>query len=213
MNAGDMIVMDLAQPVQMHRTRHQMISLFLPRNRVQAVIGDPAGLAGLQLAPNGLAAMLRSHMRATMDQAHRLQPAQRVMAVNMATEMALSILQVEMQGRNDIAQFATGICQAAKLLIDRECNDPNLTPQRVASALGCSRAGLYRAFADQGQSIAEMIWAARVARAKSMLLSSDYLNLRVSEIAFLSGFTDQSTFNRMFKRTYGLPPGEMRQTR
>jgi AraC-like DNA-binding protein len=180
---------------------------------VQAVIGDIANLAGRQLAPTGVAAMLRSHMQATMEQAQDLQPAQRIMALNMATEMALSALQVEVQGQNDVAEFATGIFQAAKILIDRECRNPSLTPQRVAGALGCSRAGLYRAFGNQGHSVAEMIWSARVERAKSMLMSSDYLNFQVSEIAFLSGFTDHTTFTRMFKRTYGLTPSEMRQTR
>ena len=46
-----MIVMDLAQPAEICRARHKVISLFIPRTRVQAVIGDIANLAGRQLAP------------------------------------------------------------------------------------------------------------------------------------------------------------------
>jgi AraC-like DNA-binding protein len=34
--------------------------------------------------------------------------------------------------------------------------------------------------------------------------------LPFSEIAFRSGFVDQSTFNRMFKRRYGITPREAR---
>ena len=44
-----------------------------------------------------------------------------------------------------------------------------------------------------------------------MLASSRELGLRVSEVALKCGFLEQATFNRMFKRRYGLTPREARE--
>jgi AraC-like DNA-binding protein len=211
LKAGDMMVIDLALPTHMQRAKHQVISLFIARNIVQAAIGDARALAGRMLAPVGVAAMLRSHMHTTMEQAHAMSPAQRVMAIQMAREMALSILQTESHDDNAADEFAAGFYQAAKIFIGRKCTDPDLTPERVASAIGCSRAGLYRAFLKHGQSVAAAIWTARVEHANALLMSPACISMPISEIAFRSGFTDHSTFNRLFKRTYGLAPGEKRR--
>ena len=45
-----------------------------------------------------------------------------------------------------------------------------------------------------------------------MLTSPGHEDLLISEIAFRSGFLDQPTFNRMFKRRFGLTPREVRTT-
>ena len=55
-----------------------------------------------------------------------------------------------------------------------------------------------------------MIRAKRLDRAWGMLTAAGQAHLLVSEIAFRCGFLDQPTFNRMFKRRYGLTPREAR---
>jgi AraC family transcriptional activator of tynA and feaB len=210
-NTGDMIVMDLARPAEIHRAQHRVISLFIPRARLRTAFSDPSALAGRLLQPHGLPAILRSQMKMTMDQAKNLRPEQLLLALKAVAELALAVLRTEMGQPVDVEQSATGIYQAAKTLIGCECADPALTPSRIARALGCSRAGLYRAFAAHGDSVAAMIWSARIERARLMLISVD-CQLRVGEIAFRSGFSEHSSFDRMFRRRYGMTPGEMRQT-
>ena len=58
---------------------------------------------------------------------------------------------------------------------------------------------------------AQAIWSARIAHARRMLTSKFDRHLLVAEIAFRSGFSDHSTFDRMFRRAYGITPGEMRR--
>ena len=74
-------------------------------------------------------------------------PQERVVATNAAAEMALAILQASRFGAADPEQFGEGLYRAARAMIDRACVDPNLSPDRIALAIGCSRATLYRLFA------------------------------------------------------------------
>jgi AraC family transcriptional regulator, positive regulator of tynA and feaB len=211
LRTGDMIVMDLSQPAKIKRAKHRVISLFIPRARVRMAFLEPSRLAGRLLPPRGVAALLRSHMQMTMDQAAHLQSGQRAMAVAVAVEIAVTMLRDEIPDIGNISGLDTGFYQAAKIFIGRDCTNPALTPLHVAQHLGCSRTGLYRAFARRGESVSASIWSARISHARQMLRSNLYRNLLVAEIALRSGFSDHSTFDRMFRRAYGMTPGEMRR--
>jgi AraC family transcriptional activator of tynA and feaB len=166
-----------------------------------------------RLAPARYGRSVASHLRAIAEQAAHLPPEQRILAIGVATEMALSILQIEMHGSMDVERFDAGFYHAARALIYSHCTDPDFGPERVASVLKCSRAALYRAFAGRDQSVAAMIWSARIEHAQDMLTSALYSDLLIGEIAFRSGFVDHPTFNRIFKRRYGMSPQEARARR
>ena len=211
-HAGDLYVIDYARPVQVVRSRHRALGIVLSRQRVREVLGDDlSALAGRRLRPRGIGALLQSHMRLTLDEAQHLSASQRIVAVAAAVDMALAALAAECQGVADIEQHGDGFYGAARRLIERDCANPELTPDIVAMSLGCSRASLYRAFFRHGESVAAVIWATRLDHAWRMLTSSSHLGLLVSEIAVRCGFLEQATFNRMFKRRYGFTPGEARE--
>ena len=210
LRAGDLMIVDLARPSELRRASHRVISLFLPRARVAAAYGDPAQLGGRMLARGGMPAMLRAHMQNAMDQALGLLPTQRVMAANIASEMAISILQSAQPERYVTEEGAAGLYHAAMLLIARECGNPELSPMRIAAALGCSRAALYRAFGQCEQTISAAIWEARLARAHAIMRAPAGLNAQINDISFRSGFHEITTFNKMFRKKYGMTPSDMR---
>jgi AraC-like DNA-binding protein len=146
-----------------------------------------------------------------MDHARDLKSDQRAMAIDVATDLALAILQAETFGQFDAEQLSLGFYHAAKSIIERNCTNPDLTPRHVARTLGCSRAALYRAFAGSDETIAASIWSSRVEHAHRMLNSAHYAQLSITEIVFQSGFLDHSTFNRMFKRHYDRTAEDMRR--
>ncbi len=210
---GDMIILDSSQPAEINRTKHRSISLFIPRALVNAVSPDPARLAGLLLRPQGIGGILRSHLQATMDHATYLSAPHRALAMDVAVQMALAALGGEVAAPDAAAVLDVGLYHAAKAYIARECTDAELDPLRVATYLQCSRAKLYRVFAEQGEAVSACIWASRVAHARRLLVSQRHLHLQIGEIAFRSGFSDHSNFDRMFKRAYGMKPGDMRGAR
>ena len=210
---GDLCIVDYTQPLQAAVcSRHRAMGIILSRRIIQDALGNEvSALAGRRVPTYGIGGLLRSHMLATRDEAPHLSPAQRLLALKAATDMALAALQAEAKGMADSEQFALGFYQAARALIDRDCGDIDLTVDAIALGLGCSRASLYRVFAARGESVAAVIWATRLDHAQRLLRSRGHAHLLIAEIAFRCGFADQATFNRMFKRRYGMTPRDARE--
>ena len=80
----------------------------------------------------------------------------------------------------------------------------------MARLVGCSRATLYRVFAASDRSVASLIWAARLERARWLLPLPASHNAPIAELAYRCGFVDPASFSRMFRRRFGLSPREAR---
>lgn len=210
--AGDLYLVDYARPSVARRGSHCTVGLTMSRGLARQVLrADVQPRAGMKFPASGLARVLRRHLQATFDEADRMSLAERAAAAKAAKQMALALLQASHEGTADAERFAHGFYLAALDMIGRECGDPDLTPERIARGLGCSRAALYRAFAAHARSVAAAIWQARLERARGMLSSPDGIGFLISEIAALSGFHDMPTFTRMFKRRYGMAPRDARE--
>ncbi|PWJ20328.1 AraC family transcriptional regulator [Jannaschia seohaensis] len=86
----------------------------------------------------------------------------------------------------------------------------NGTPQAadIARDMGMSERTLYRRLADEGLTFRDVLTEAQSALAQDLL--RDRKN-SIAEIAFLTGFSEQSTFSRAFKRWVGEAPAQFRQ--
>jgi len=77
----------------------------------------------------------------------------------------------------------------------------------IARQLGLSARSFHRRLADQGLSFQTLTEETRREIATSMLKEKRY---SLSEIAFLTGYSEQSAFNRAFKRWMGMTPAAYR---
>ncbi|SIO13873.1 AraC-type DNA-binding protein [Parasphingorhabdus marina DSM 22363] len=77
----------------------------------------------------------------------------------------------------------------------------------IASKLGMSARTLQRRLSDQEQSFQKLVDLARQELAQQLLRDTDY---SLAEIAFLTGFAEQSGFTRAFKRWAGQTPRSYR---
>ena len=82
---------------------------------------------------------------------------------------------------------------------------PTLT--EIATALGMGARTLQRRLSDKDQSFQGLVDLARRELAQQLLLETDY---SLAEIAFLTGFSEQSGFTRAFKRWSGQTPRSYR---
>ncbi len=77
----------------------------------------------------------------------------------------------------------------------------------VASTLGMSARTLQRRLADHDVTFQMLVTQARLQLAQSLMGEKRY---SLTEVAFLTGFSEQSAFNRAFKRWFGKTPGAFR---
>lgn len=86
--------------------------------------------------------------------------------------------------------------------------DGQPTKSQIARRLAMSERTLHRRLAEEGESFQGVVTAARRQAAESLLRSGRH---SVGEVAFLTGFGDQSAFTRAFKRWTGTTPAAFRQ--
>jgi AraC-like DNA-binding protein len=84
--------------------------------------------------------------------------------------------------------------------------DPGL--ESVARQLGMSPRTLQRRLSEHNAIFNQMLDTMRFGAAKSYLAQG---NIAATEIAYLLGFAEQSSFNRAFRRWAGQTPGEFRR--
>ena len=77
----------------------------------------------------------------------------------------------------------------------------------VATALGLSGRTLQRQLSDRGNTFQGLVDESRRELARRLLAGTEY---PLAEIAFLTGFSEQSAFNRAFKRWAGQTPRSFR---
>lgn len=78
----------------------------------------------------------------------------------------------------------------------------------VARDMGLSERTLYRRLAEEGLTFRDVVVEAQTTLAQELLRKGD---TSIAEIAFLTGFSEQSTFSRAFKRRVGQAPAQFRQ--
>jgi AraC-like DNA-binding protein len=96
----------------------------------------------------------------------------------------------------------------AKRYIDRHLADSDLSPAKVAAALGISVRALHLLFEPTGGSFARTVLRLRLEECRAALLGNHARP--VTDIAFAWGFGSLSGFYRAFQAAFALTPGDLR---
>jgi AraC-like DNA-binding protein len=102
----------------------------------------------------------------------------------------------------------TTIVGRVRETIGAELHGGNPRLESVAKQLAMSPRTLQRRLGEHGAIFNEVLDAMRCGAAKSHLAQRD---IAATEVAYLLGFAEQSSFNRAFKRWTGQTPGEFRR--
>jgi AraC-like DNA-binding protein len=94
--------------------------------------------------------------------------------------------------------------------IREHLGDPALSPETIAAAHHISVSYLHRLFAGREVTVAAMIRAQRLERARRDLADPRFVTVPVHRIAVRWGFRDHATFTRAFRTRYGVPPSNLR---
>jgi AraC-like DNA-binding protein len=211
---GGLFLIDTSRAVPTRNTRYAFECLKLPRPLIlEALGGDPSPSQGFSsLGTERLAPFLSSQMQLFCERGDGLDRGEREAALEATLGLALSILRHRLRGKLPARDVhGQGLFAAAKLYIDRHLHRAALTPEQVAAEVGCSRARLYRLFAERDLGVFEHIRERRLQRSCELLAASP--PREVGAIAFDCGYVDPPAFNRAFKRRFGMNPSEWRAAR
>lgn len=119
-----------------------------------------------------------------------------------------SVMMRSVWGQRDVVpKGADALLFTVETYIRENMTSPELSPELVATRYFMSRRKLYDLFDRAGTTPADFIRRERVEHA-ARLLESRSQATSISDVAFDAGFTDTTTFSRVFRRYFECAPHE-----
>lgn len=211
--AGQFLVYDARRASRLIWSPYASVHLTLKRTDVEVALGGPvpssASLAmKLTAVPTGR--ILAAHLRALADELGHLDPAERAGVLAVTLDLArLALADIGRRPAGAQGAVSAGLFAAALRLVEVHLANPDLGPDMLAGLMSCSRATLYRCFAERGRGIADVIRERRLHRAHHLIETAPR-HIGIAEIALRCGYADPAHFSRAFRQEYGTSPSEMR---
>jgi AraC-like DNA-binding protein len=127
-----------------------------------------------------------------------------------AANAALELLRAAVEPTVPTSRSATRAAMRSEIrrYIQTQLHDPALSPASIARAYAMSVRALHALFEEGNTSVAGLVRSERLARCLEDLQRPNTGS--VTDIAFRWGFCDAAHFSRVFKRTFGATPSEVR---
>jgi AraC-like DNA-binding protein len=117
----------------------------------------------------------------------------------------------ELAGRTTARTQQVALKDRIRDFIGQHLRDPNLSLDRIAQVLNCSKRHLHNAFADEENTLGQYILYQRLQACMRDLKNPVHLPRTITDIAFSWGFNNGTHFSRVFREYAGLSPSEFRQ--
>jgi transcriptional regulator GlxA family with amidase domain len=190
-----------------------LTALSVPRAALLPLVPD-LGTALVRPVPAGSPA-LRFLMR-YLDIVHDTQALAQEGAQGMVATHVHDLLALALGATRDAAELAKGRgLNAARLRMIKQDVLKNLgrfdlSVEAVAASHRITPRQLQRLFAQDGVTFTAFVLEARLDVARGLLRDAATAGVPIGRVAFDSGFSDLSYFNRCFRRRFGCTPSEMR---
>jgi AraC-like DNA-binding protein len=209
LTAGDVVLWDGLEPTDVEIVEpFYKRTLMFPRDRVLAVcprLGDLSALPALN--GNGPARLLVRYINAVALELPRLDATAATGAANAALELLRGAVEPSLPTSRSTTREA--LRAEIRRFVRSHLQDPSLGPASIARAYAMSVRALHALFEDVDVSVAGLVRSERLARCMEDLQQPN--GGSVTDIAFRWGFCDAAHFSRVFKRSFGATPSEIRQ--
>jgi len=193
----------------------KFVSLFLPRSLFGPLVREGDTCFARSIAQDSPALqLLRGYLGLLRDDAltgtRELQ--------SLISEHVYDLVALALGAMRDAAEVAKGrgarvarLAAIKKDIVTRLEDDLSLDD--LASRHHLSPRYIRMLFEGEGSNFTTFVRDQRLSRAHAMLGSLRFDHRRIADIAYDVGFNDLSYFNRLFRRRFGLAPGEIRDRR
>lgn len=209
LNRGDLLTVDMTQPVATTSTRYRSLDLGVPRRLLAPLLDAPDAHGGRRhAATNPLTALLRAHVSALYQAAPQMSLAQ----MEAMQEATIALTAATLNGlvtEEHAAQVRTATLLAIRRHIEDRLADLRLSALSVAQHFAISRATLYRIMDPLG-GFAVHVRRRRLDRVRQDLGHAANSHRSIAEIAEAWGFSSHSAFTKSFRACFGMTPRDYR---
>lgn len=191
------------------RSRHLIV--MLPKAqlvqqgiRLESLMGRHVG------GSQGISRVALETMRSVYCALPDMPPAAAQGAGHLILELVRLSLQ-ELAGKQSATTLHAALKDRIRDYVGQHLRDPELSIDRIAQALNCSRRHLYNAFADEDDTLASYILNRRLQATLRELKLIEPPIRTVTEIALSWGFRNLAYFSRVFREHTGMSPSEYRE--
>jgi AraC-like DNA-binding protein len=213
LHAGDWSLYDPRAPYAIHNfDPASLLVVKIPRSRLCGLrVPELHSCESPEPAGAGLSAMLGSVLRSLAEQL----PALPDDAGNAISESILGLLTYTLarhQDQRPERALPRAVLQArVRQYIQAHLSEGDLSIERIAQALRCSKRYVHLAFEDADCSVERHIWNARLQNACLQLTSRQHDTRTIAQVSEACGFNSNAHFCKQFKTAYGCSPSEFRQ--
>jgi AraC-like DNA-binding protein len=205
--AGDVEIIDYAQPLHSVATDYGNLMIVITRESVPAAL--------LALEPHGLifpsrssaARLIAATMQEFYAQADDLTVSEAEATVEGIVAMTTAFARIRLAG--DELDHVKARRKAALDYIDLHLGNAQFGPDEIADGAHLSRASLYRLFSAEG-GIRGVLLKRRLDEALRLMLEDNKDERSLKEIVKRCGFGGTSQFTRAFRARFGAPPRQYR---
>jgi AraC-like DNA-binding protein len=208
---GDLLLWDGARPLDFAvLTPLHKITLLIPRDRLERALpqggfGGARRLDGL----SGLGGILAGHLASLGRLAAGIAPGDAPLAADLVVDLLDRLLAPSPAPALDRAA-GRDLLRRILAFVEAHLDDPDLTPSRIATALGISPRYLHMVFAETGGTLGAHIRDRRLQRIRRDLADPRLTGQSITEIVFRWGFNDTAHASRAFSKAFGVSPSRFR---
>lgn len=201
------LFLDMSRPYRMEFCPGEDISVFIPRDALDALLPKKVDLHGF--APQGISGRLLGEHLCALASAAPLMTQMELQAAARATfhMMAASVAPTLESMALARPQFEQTLIRQIKRYVDDNLGDSALGVERLCARFGISRSALYRLLEPVG-GVNTFVRERRLA-AVHTLLSAPQKRLYLARVADDYGFTSAAHFSRAFRQQFGYSPSEV----
>jgi AraC-like DNA-binding protein len=213
MHSGDLTVYDTSRPYSLLFTEQfRNIIMMFPKERLGLPVPFTEQLSAVSLSEDrSLAPIVSAFISQFPGQLADLTTPIRSKICQTSLALVSTLFSEVLDVQAHAKDPRQAMLQQIYAFIDAHLSNPDLSPGSIAQAHYISTRHLHALFAELDTTVSTVIRQRRLEGARRDLADPILASLTVAAVATRWGFVDAAHFSRVFKRTYGHSPSELRQ--